>query len=340
MLNNGLRWDWCRKLEKCLGIPPLNYLFWPTKIKEFQAAFALKPTGFIDAPTRLKLADYYRLLDVELVGMHLTPRCLIHSDQTDQNIAYQIENMLVSQDAYIPDIDYAPTILAIRGVEQHQRGWCQTASAMNFASEPYGNRTHFSANKDNYNDALFAIYWRENGNACARLFMGCVNPNHIWPHGTAHLAHGTYLYRIGKHRTREQDHIDAVLEMIKTQTWPSEWLLERTEDSVQYVALESVSQIEVIRSHGDCLDISPEDVEHSMFAIASRAPNYVDAQRIKINIHSCAVDHASSLGCQNILPNDYADFMGVLMRLQKIQRQKYGLELDIPYCLADASMID
>ena len=339
MLNTGLRWDWCRKLEKCLDIPPLNYLFWPTKIKEFQAAFQLKTTGFIDAPTRLKLAENYYLLDMELLGPYLTPRCILHSDQTDQNLAYCVENMLVSQEAYIPDIDYAPVILAVRGVEQHQRGWCQTDSAMNFASEPYGKRTHFSSDKEKYNDAMFAVYWRENGSPCVRIFMGCVNPNHIWPQGTAHLAHGTYLYRIGKHRTHEKEHIQAVLEMVQNKSWPSEWIFERTKDSVQYLALESVSQIEVIRSHGDSLDISTEDVEHALFAIASRAPNYVDAQRIKINIHSCAFECASSLGCQNILPQDYPEFMGALLRLQKKQRQKYGLELPIPYCLADASMI-
>ena len=340
MFNHGLRWDWCRKLERCLDIPYLNYQIWPNKLKEFQSGFGLEPTGFVDGPTRLKLANSFPILGIELIGTKLNPRCLIQTAQTERMIAYIIEDILVSQDSYIPDIDYAPVILAIRGVELGASGWCQTASARAFASQSYGYRTHFSADKTNYNDALFAIHWYESGKARVRLFMGSVNPNAIWPHGTAHLANGTYLYRIGKHRTREKDHIEAVLEKIKTQAWPSEWLYERTDDSVQYIALESASQIEVIRSHGDSLDISTEDLQHSLLAIASRAATYVDAQRIKINIHSCALDHASSLGCQNILPEDYAHFMGVLVRLQKKQRQKYGVELDIPYCLTDASMID
>ena len=338
MLNNGLRWDWCRKLEKCLNIPPLNYQIWPAKLKEFQTAFGLEPTGFVDAPTRIQLARHFPDLGIVLIGQNLDPRCILALTQPHEIFCDCVEAILMAQDAYIPQVEAVPAILAIRGVELRPDGFWQTASAKEFAENSYGGRTHFCS-KNGASDSAFFIFWRENGEKHCTFYPGTVNPNAIWPHGTAHLNHGTYFYRIGRHRTREPDHIQAVETMVQRQNWDKDWVYDRTADSIQYLALESVSQIEVIRSNGDSLDISSQDVERALQAIAVRDPTFVDAMRIKINIHSCALDHASSLGCQNIPPQCYGRFMAELLRLQELQREKYGVELPIPYCLTDASQL-
>ena len=65
----------------------------------------------------------------------------------------------------------------------------------------------------------------------------------------------------------------------------------------------------------------------------------MDAYKIKINIHTCAFNHASSLGCQNILPQYYTDFIQTLERLANRQRETMGFALDIMYSLIDASCI-
>ena len=330
----GLCLDWIRRLRHSLHAD--DEASCAQKLCEFQGDNGLEITGFVDAATRLALIDSFPELRIQLIGNHLQPRCLFENTLSDGAVYDRCEAILMSRHAWVMPLDEGLQILAVRGVQKTSEGWFRTSTARDFAETPYGSRVHFSAARPDYADAMIAVLWRTSGRKNVRLFCGNVNPCAIWPHGTAHLNHGQYFYKIGRHRTREPAHIDAVLQM--AEKWPENWIYDRTEDSVQYIALEGTSDIEVIRSHGESLDISDEDVRNAEMAIAHRDLTYVDALRIKINIHTCAFNRASSLGCQNILPQDYADFMQLLLDAAERQIRRYGFALEIPYTIVDASM--
>lgn len=331
------RADWLRRLDAVLTSPDTQGETLSARLARIQKAHGLDVTGILTADTRLALvARYPGSLGISLVGPYRTPR--VFADGCEASLHARFCALIDALHGVQLSLDAAPQILAIRGLIHTNAGFERTPSARDFAQTPYGTRSHLSADKPNYADTTLAVLWNESGSRHVEVFAGVVNPNGVWPQGTAHLCHGQYFYRLGRHRTREASHIDAVRTMASH--WPADWITDRTPDSIQYLALESTSNIEVVRSTGDSLDVSPDDVARAEFAIAHRDPTFVDAQTIKINIHTCAFDHASSLGCQNILPGDYARFMGTLVRLRALQFKRYGFALDIPYLLTDASFFD
>ncbi|MBQ9394681.1 MAG: hypothetical protein IJU23_04080 [Proteobacteria bacterium] len=337
-LHQPLRYDWRKKLARCLEIDSDNVVDMVRALADYQTDCGLKPSGFVDCETRLRLIEEFPVLRLQCIGNHLDERCIVDESQTESGIFDCLKHILLSQDSIVFEEAYCPQILAIRGVERRGHGWFQTGSASRFVQTPFGARTHFSSNKNNYQDTLMAVMWCEPGMQRVRLFSGVCNPSSLWPHGTAHLASGQYFFKIGRHRTRETAHIESVRSA--SLQWPQDWVFDNTNDSIQYIALEGTSSIEVIRSHGDYLDLCEDDFFKAETGIAHADPVYVDAQRIKINIHTCAVDHASSLGCQNILPQDYADFMSSLLDCRRKQIERYGFEVEIPYTLCDASYIE
>ena len=336
-LRLGLRPDWFQKLAKYLNFDVLNPILASQKISEYQHDKNLSGSGFIDAPTRLALVNDCPSLGIRLIGTNTQERLILEDAQTEAGQYLRLTEILGNLEHLVMDMPWGMQILAIRGAKQTLRGWFQTDSASNFLTQNFGAREHFSSAKIGYADSMIALMWQENRERHVRLFKGCVSPNGVWPNGTAHLCDGQYFFRIGRHRTRDKDHMDAVFE--KSLTWPESWVYDRTPDSVQYLALEGTSPIEIVRSHGEFLDISREDVDLAERAIAERWLNYVDTQTIKINIHTCALNHASSLGCQNILPGEYLEFMEIICRISELQRAEYGYCLDIPYSLTDASFV-
>lgn len=330
-----LKIDWRRQLERELDAHSPNEAV--SQLRQFQGDCGLQTSGIVDAPTRLALIAQWDRLRLRLIGDHLDSRVILSSQCTESALFDRIAAILDERDHALETRDHVPQIVAIRGVKATRDGWTQTQSARDFARESYGARTHFSARKENYLDAVFTVCWRDSGEKHVRCFSGNVNPNGIWPAGTAHLAQGQYLYKIGRHRTRDLAHIEGVRAVCDL--WPDAWLLDQTENSLQYLALEGVSPVEVVRSHGDSLDISDEDVRHAEIAIAHRDPAFVDTQQIKINIHTCATSSASSLGCQNLRPEDYGAWMGLLVALREKQRAQVGFAADILYSLLDASSI-
>lgn len=334
--DQGIRYDWLGRLCACLGCSRYSYA---ARLLEFQGDMGLEATGFLDAQTRMALTQAFEPLKIRTIGLFLQPRLILDTSGTEAAIFDRLADILQSQHCLVPEERFSSGILAIRGVTRHADGWHQTDSARAFATQPYGARDHFSSAKADYADSLIALMTREDGIKRVHLFAGVTSPCAIWPAGTAHLCPGQYLYKIGKHRTREPAHIEAAEAMFNRSQWPQGWCFERTEDSIRYAALEGTSQIEVVRSSGDSLDLSAEDIARAEREIAARNPAFVDAQIIKINIHSCSMSRASSLGCQNILPEDYARFMSELMRIAARQSECYGFALDIPYALCDASEI-
>ena len=332
----GLRIDWVKKLMAHLRVA--DWEACTHAVAEYQLSNHLLPSGIIDAPTRLSLIRTFPDLSIQTIGLFRAPDCILDSSQPEDAQYLRIKEILLSHNHFVAELENAAQILAIRGVRLHDNGWYRTDSALRFASSPYGSRTHFSSDKPNYFDSLFAVTWREHSQRHVRLFPGTVNPNDIWPQGTAHLCMGQYFFKIGRHRTRNPDHVQSVLD--HHGIWPDEWFCDISPDSVQYLALEGTSPIEIVRSHDNALDISEEDIQRAEAAIARREPTYVDEHLIKINIHTCAADHASSLGCQNISPDYYQDFMDTLLQVQNRQIVQYGFALDIPYSLIDGSFIE
>ncbi len=331
----NLRHDWRRRLERALESDGIRSTV--QALCRFQSDHALTPTGFVDTPTRLLLIRAFPELALQIVGPHTEEHVIVDESQSETQISLRIESILEDCSSDRFDLDDFAQILAIRGVRRCGKVWRRTSSAAEFLSQPCGARLHFSSAKSDYNDSLFAVLWREQGARRVRIFSGTVNPNAIWPAGTSHLAAGQYFFKIGRHRTRDIDHIQSVEAM--SPRWPSSWIFDRASDSIQYLALEMTSPVEVIRSTGESLDISDEDIWRAEQKIAEQDPAFTDTLRIKINIHTCAPNHASSLGCQNIRPDDYADFMNILSRCAENQRKRYGFSNDIAYTLVDSSFI-
>ena len=336
-LHQPLRYDWRKKLARCLEIDSENVSALVQALADYQIDWGLKASGFVDCETRMRLIEDFPCLRLQCIGNHLDERCIVDETQTESAVFDSLKNILLEQDSIVFEDAYCPQILAIRGVEHRGHRWFQTDSAGMYVQNPFGARAHFSSDKHNYNDTLMAVMWCDCGEKRVHLFSGVCNPNSVWPHGTAHLANGQYFFRIGRHRTRETSHIESV--RAASLQWPKDWVFDNTNDSIQYIALEGTSSIEVIRSHGNYIDLCEDDYFKAEIGIAQADPVYVDAQRIKINIHTCAVDHASSLGCQNILPQDYAEFISILLECRRMQIERYGFEVEIPYTLCDASYI-
>lgn len=336
----GLKYDWVQKLMRQLGLEFGDWRRLSQEIEAFQAAEGLDVTGLMTAQTRLNWIARYPDFGLHLLGEHLSPgRCLLTESGEYVDVLERIGTWGKARCAFLPEMPYSAYIWAIRGVIRDGNGhWVQTDSAWRFMQSSYGHRDHFSSAKADYADTCFVLIWHDlSGKAYFQTFEGTANPGSIWPNGTAHLCTGQYFYKLGRHRTRERDHIRAVLE--SAHKWPEHWVTDKTEDSVQYFALESTSPIEVVRSTGQSLDISEDDILRAEIGIAHREPTYVDPYRIKINIHTCATEHASSLGCMNILPEQYAECMRTLESLSVSQREKYGFMLDIPFYLCDASAL-
>lgn len=332
----SLCYDWRKRLEAHLNA--CDSASAVQQLCAFQRDFGLMQTGIVDAQTRLKLIKTFPDLSIQLIGKHLEPRCIFSALLSDSAIYDKCEAIVKTQRGLVLNDENCAQILAIRGIKRTHKGIFQTESAQAILKEQYGHRTHFCSAKPEYIDSAFVVFWRENSAKKALIFDGTVNPCSIWPYGTSHLNNGQYFFKLGRHRTRERAHIEAVVET--SSNWPENWVFDRSEDSIQYIALEGTSDIEVIRSTGESLDISEDDIRKAETAIAHRNSAFVDVQQIKINIHTCALGHASSLGCQNIVPNHYQPFISQLVALRDIQQDLYGFAREIPYTLIDASMIE
>ena len=336
-LSLGLKIDWFNRLCHHLEIPAGDYSACTEKIFDYQHDRNLPASGIIDATTRLSLIKDFSDLGIQTIGPNTATRLVIDTTQTESSQYHRLTDILSEQFHLVMSAPDCIQILAIRGLESDSDGWHQTESAAQFLKKTYGTRDHFSSAKQNYDDTMICLLWREDDVPHVQYFRGISNPCSIWPSGTAHLCTGQYCYKIGRHRTRETDHIKSVLEC--QAFWPRDWIYDVTPDSVQYVALEGTSPIEVIRSHGDSLDISEDDIQTAEIAIAERRPDYTNENYIKINIHTCAIDHASSLGCQNIKPYDYDDFIQTLLRVTNKTKMAHGFALNILYSLIDASYL-
>ena len=307
------------------------------RLAECQNGHGLPPDGILTAETRLCLIRQYPALGIVLIGPYLDSRILLDGRQTEAAIHDRCCEIVAALGGIVSTTPSVPQLLAIRGMaRQGGHLWQQTDSAAYFTAQTYGERDHFCARKSHFCDALMVLFWREPQKR-AFAFEGVVSPNHIWPQGTAHLCDGQYFFRIGRHRTHAELHIQAVLEA--SCQWPCDWVCDRQPHSIQYIALEGTAPIEIIRSRDQSLDLDEHDIAQANVAIAHRQPNFTNHLNIKINIHTCPPHEAASLGCQNILPNDYAHVMATLLRLRALQTDAFGFETDLIYSLFDASFI-
>lgn len=334
--NLGVKIDWWRRLDAAFRLDSSHFFSRTEALQIYQRRHHLPANGILTAQTRLSLIRAFPDLRITCIGPHLQTRSLL-SDRLSASEQYDVlSDYASSQFAQLSTLDCVPNLIAIRGVSRKHNAWFQTESAALFAASPFGSRSHFSSHKPDFADSLLAVLWRQNNAKHVRLFPCVVNPQAIWSHGTAHLNTGQYAYKIGKHRTRDIEHMRAARAIAHH---IQNFIIDDTNDSVQYIALEGTSPIEVIRSSGNSLDLSPNDIERAEIAIAQRQPAFVDHLHIKINIHTCAASRASSLGCQNILPSDYPEFIQTLLDLRAAQIDLYGFPINFPYILLDASFL-
>lgn len=329
-----LRIDWKNTLCRVLGVHAQSDL--TQCLANFAQKHHVAHHGLLTPELRLTLIQTFPDLRIQLLGTKTAPRLLFNTNDETQ-LYDNVATIVRARDGNVFDLPYVPQILAIRGASHTNDGRIfQTDSAHAFANTTYGHRTHFSSQKTPFDDTVFILFWRD-PQKHARIFTGTSNPNMIWPHGTAHLCDGQYTFKLGKHRTFSQPHIDAVLS--NASTWPSDWLYERDDKHVRYIALEGISPVNVIRSHDDSLDLSHEDIMRAEHGFAYYDPAYTNTQSIKINIHTCPLHEASSLGCQNILPDQYADFIAHIQMLETQSAQAYGFACETYFTLTDASKI-
>lgn len=337
----GLRVDWMRRLGRLLSSFQGDNRDWSSgealarRIAEFECAVGRAPTGIVTASTRLALLERFDSLRVQWIGPELAPHEIL-SWQTESALYDFFRDNVERLDGVWMERDCGVQLVGLRGVRMEGRSLRRTESARRFSESPYGSRPHLSSAKSDYFDSVMGVFWREAGVKHGRLFRCVVNPASIWPEGTAHLNNGQYAFCLGRHRTRDGAHMDAVRRYVNT-TWEKSWIFDDAGDSVQYLALVGISPIEVVRSSASSLDVSEDDIARAERAFAERLPEFVDEHKIRINIHSCAENEPSSLGCQNIAPEDYAEFMSIIVRLAERQKKRYGLELPIEYYLTDGS---
>lgn len=340
----GLRIDWMRRLGRLLSesfgrkCDVASGAGLARAIAEFECEMGIEPTGIVARATRKALIAQFESLGVRWIGPNLESGVLF-SWQTEATLYERYCENVERLDGAWMRRDYALQLVGLRGVRLRSRCLERTDSAMRFAQSAYGDRQHLSADKPDYFDSAMGLFWVENGVKHAQLYRCVVNPASVWAQGTAHLNNGQYAYGVGRHRTRDSAHIDAVRRYADI-SWDKSWIYDDSGDSVQYIALVGTSPIEVVRSTGASLDVSDADIARAESAFADRTPEYVDAQKIRINIHSCAENKPSSLGCQNIAPEDYASLMSTILRLTELQRRRYGFELPIEYFLSDGSWFE
>lgn len=338
----GIKCDWMNRVSHCMqrsGITssvPRDGVELARAIANFEGEMGLMETGIIGAKTRMALIEHFPGLRIQFVGTFLEPKILLNN-ASESEVYFYFKNIVRSQFGTWCEHECVPFLVGLRGVHWDGVRLKRTESAKVFASSVYGAREHLRSNKADYFDSVIGVFWRESGACHACIFSAVVNPASVWSGGTAHLNNGQYTYRIGRHRTREPEHMAAIRRYALE--WDKSWIFEDTGDSVQYIALVGTRPIEVVRSSGSSLDLSLEDIARAELAIAERRETYVNGETIRINIHSCAEKHASSLGCQNIAPWDYRAFMSLLLRLADGQRRLYGCELPISYFLTDSSFI-
>ena len=330
-----LRLDWKNRLCRVLGVDR-EWLRVTPVLADFARDFAIPWDGLLTPELRLALIRQYPELGIQLLGDHLERRFLF--DTSDETRVYDTcESWVRAHDARTFEMPFVPQVLAIRGaVLQADGGVFQTDSAHQFSEMPFGERAHFSSQKTPCFDTVFVLFWKD-PQKHARIFEGTSNPNMIWPEGTAHLCDGQYTFQLGRHRTSSRPHIDAVLS--HTAQWPEEWIFERGDAYVRDIALEGVSPVNVIRSHDEFLDLSKEDIQRAERGFAEHDPRFTATQRIKINIHTCPATEPSSLGCQNIHPDQYADWIMQISWLEERSREAYGFASETWYTLIDASKI-
>ncbi len=335
LLNTRLpvRLDWWRTLARCLDVSPFDFQTLTQKLCEFSHDHGLEGDGLLTPKLRCELVHTFDALKIRLVGPNMTPRCVLATHHEAQ-IYDDCEAIVRAADGATFVTPFVPQLLALRGTELRADGVWQTNSAAHFAQAPYGQRDHFSSDKPNCFDSVFVLFWRGTEKH-AMLFEGTVNPNAIWSAGTAHLCDGQYTFKLGRHRTYSRPHIDAILQA--SIDWPADWLYESDDEHVRYIALEGTSPVNVVRSHGNALDISDEDIIRAENKISEFDATYVDQNKIKINIHTCPYDVASSLGCQNIRPDQYADFIRAIAFLETQSRERFGYAFETWYTLIDAS---
>ncbi len=328
--------DWWRKLARALNANDTPSLV--KALTVFAGDHGLTCGSLMTPELRQKLIENFDSLQLKLIGPHLEQRCLLNGTSESTLFDRCIEIVREANGAVF-DMPFVPQVLAIRGVRRDGQTLWQTDSAAYFAAESYGQRTHFSSAKQPFLDSAVILFWRnESGEKHALIFDATVNPNMIWPEGTAHLCDGQYTFKLGRHRTYSRPHIDAVVQA--AQNWPSNWIYELDDAHVRYIALEGTSPIHVIRSSGDSLDLSQDDITCAERAIAHYDKRFVDCMHIKINIHTCPQNAASSLGCQNIAIDQYGCFIDTISSLETAAIARFGHPFETWYSLIDASKIN
>lgn len=330
-----VRVDWWRKLARVLGVCAEDGMELTRRLASFAEKQRVSGDGLLTPELHRELIRVYPELGIRLIGEHLERRLLL--DATSEIALYDACIDVVRRaDGYVFETPYVPQLLAIRGCERRGAEIWQTDSAARFCASPYGVRDHFSSAKTPFLDTIMVLFWRDSAKH-ARVFDAASNPNFIWNDGTAHLCDGQYTFRLGRHRTYNRAHIDAVV--CASQQWPCEWVYELDDEHVRYIALEGTSAVNVVRSSGTSLDISEEDVCRAEDGIGAFEAKYVDQLKIKINIHTCPLGEASSLGCQNIANDEYGEFIRLLTEIERGGCERAGYALELWYTLIDASKV-
>ena len=330
-----VRLDWWRRVSRVLGARHEDGLALTRSLASFADKQRVCGNGLLTSELHRKLIVAYPELGIRLIGEHLERRLLL--DATLESALYDACIDVVRRaDGYVFHAPYVPQILAIRGCERRGSEIWQSDSAARFCASPYGSRDHFSSAKTPFLDTIMILFWRDSAKR-ARVFDAVSNPNFVWNEGTAHLCDGQYTFRLGRHRTYNRAHIDAVVSA--SQNWPVEWIYELDDEHVRYIALEGTSPVNVVRSTGTSLDISEEDVRRAEDGIGAFEAKYVDQLKIKINIHTCPLGEASSLGCQNIANDEYGEFMRLLREIERGGFERAGYASEVWYTLIDASKV-
>ncbi|MFA5623445.1 MAG: hypothetical protein WC966_00095 [Bradymonadales bacterium] len=336
----GLRMDWKRKLQAVLCH---NTDAWSIKsiqaIIDFQREHPkqLNANGLLCPKTRLLLEERFPVLAETLLGPNLSARVIAKLDSA--SLYNDARATILASSALFWDLPMQAQLLGIRGAKV-QNGYIvqgQEALMAQRALDAGTASDYFSSYGKGFCDCVILCYLDKNSRPHAKAYNAALSPNIAWPQGTAHLRDGQYFYQLGLHRTREIRHMQAIIEYDALSS-QAPLIFEQNAESVQYRALNAVSEIEVIRSEAGELALSLIDYERSRRAIAERDPRYTSARAIGINIHSCPESHASSQGCQNIPVPQYGDFIAELDRILKAHPLKS--QALIPYTLIEASKIN
>ncbi len=231
-------------------------------------------------------------------------------------------------------------------------------------SEKYKN--YVNDHKDTWDDIVVSLYIDKNGKKIVRERKGSVDPGSTNDDankkqkrqnksaGTAHLIDGQHTFQVGrKHSTSTATHIKIAKKLVKESgkytnknnkekdiiSGPHRKDKHRnTYKSYAYTALRAHGNQEIFResqeNRYDNYHIDQEEFQTSVDdGITKGLRQYVDRSEINANFHSGQEHSSLSLGCQNIPPSEYENFM------KEILEGRAAGQKTILYTLVDASKI-